>query len=116
MGAGGLLALLQSRGITLATSGNSLVVDHTGALADADRELIRAHKTTLLAMLSSPTEAAPQPELPGCIPPNPIPAPCVWRDNLAWWPIPWRQKSADRAEALQVAGKPWQDAEWQASC
>jgi hypothetical protein len=46
--------------------------------------------------------------------PEPIPAPRVWHKVLGWWPIPWRQKWGDRAEALQAAGKPWQEAEWQA--
>jgi hypothetical protein len=44
---------------------------------------------------------------------EPIPAPRGWRDGLGWWPIRWRQKWADRAEALQVEGKTWQEAEWQ---
>jgi hypothetical protein len=114
MGASGLLVLLQSRGITLAASGDSLVVDHAGALTDADRDLIRTHKTALLAQLASPTKAAPEPVLTGCIPPEPIPDPCVWRDSVAWLPVAWRQKWGNRTEALQVAGKPWQEAEWQA--
>ncbi len=34
-----------------------------------------------------------------------------WRDSLADWPTPWRQKWGDRAEAYQVAGLPWDLAE-----
>jgi hypothetical protein len=45
-----------------------------------------------------------------------IPVPGVWRDNLASWAIPWRQKWADRAERYQAAGALWIVAEWRAFC
>jgi hypothetical protein len=38
--------------------------------------------------------------------------PGSWRLCLAWWPIEWRQKWADRAEAAQVGGLDWRQAEW----
>jgi hypothetical protein len=35
-----------------------------------------------------------------------------WRAPLAWWPAGWRKRWADRAEALQAEGLPWDRAEW----
>jgi hypothetical protein len=37
-----------------------------------------------------------------------------WRESIAWWPIEWRKGWADRAEAKQAGGLPWDEAEWQA--
>jgi hypothetical protein len=44
----------------------------------------------------------------------PVLDPPSWRACIAVWPIPWRQKWADRAEAHQVAGLAWDVAEHQA--
>lgn len=46
------LGLFQSRGINLAVSDGNLVVDHDGVLTDADRDLIRAYKPALVALLA----------------------------------------------------------------
>jgi hypothetical protein len=75
---------------------------------------LACHKPALQAMLASPPEAAPEPELPGCIRPELIMGSCGWRECLGWWPLGWRQRWGDRAEALQVEGKSSQEAEWQA--
>src|SRR5262245_59266321 len=37
--------------------------------------------------------------------------PLFWRACIAQWPIPWRQKWGDRAEANQLAGMAWDVAE-----
>jgi hypothetical protein len=66
MDAPALVALLQSRGIMLSLSDGNLAVDHHGELTDADRDLIRTHKPTLLAALapqSSPHKEAGTPKL-----------------------------------------------------
>ena len=36
----------------------------------------------------------------------------IWRSVVAAWSIDWRQEWADRAEAHQQAGDPWNVAEW----
>jgi hypothetical protein len=41
------------------------------------------------------------------------PASC-WRELVAPWPIERHQRWADRAEALQAEGLPWERAEWRA--
>jgi hypothetical protein len=84
-----------------------------GVLTQEIKAALACHKTALLALLAGPPEAAPEPELPGCMRPELLMDSRGWRDSLGWWPIPWRQKWADRAEALQVEGKTWQEAEWQ---
>ena len=38
----------------------------------------------------------------------------VWRPVVAAWSIAWRQEWANRAEAHQQAGDPWNVAEWKA--
>jgi hypothetical protein len=42
-----------------------------------------------------------------------IPDRSVWRTEVATWTIARRQAWADRAEAYQAAGEPWNVAEWQ---
>jgi hypothetical protein len=78
------------------------------------RAALVIHKPALLAMLASLSEAAPEPEVLGCIRPDPIMDSPGWRKSLRRWPIPWRQRWADRVEVLQVTGKFWQEAESQA--
>jgi hypothetical protein len=67
---------------------------------------LASHKTALLALLA---EGEPCPAEP-----PPPPADRGWRGCIAYWPVEWRQRWADRAEARQAAGGPWDAAEWSA--
>jgi hypothetical protein len=93
--------------------------DHPDPCAIAERRTVQNG--------SSPPESGPHTRPPALKidqfgpwgPPSVIrsdstPAPDVWRDKLAWWPTEWRQRWADLAEALQVAGMSRQEAEGQA--
>jgi hypothetical protein len=106
---------LDRLGVRLSARGDRLHFQAPkGVLTPEIKAALVCHKPALQAMLASPPEAAPEPELPGCIRPELIMGSCGWRECLGWWPLGWRQRWGDRAEALQVEGKSSQEAEWQA--
>jgi hypothetical protein len=75
-----------------------LVVDSpAGALTPEVRAALVSHKNTLLALLA---RADPEPGLPS----TPWPPRSA---ELAHWPIPWRKRWGEEANALQDAGVKW---------
>jgi hypothetical protein len=103
MDAADLLALLQSRGITLAVDHGNITVDHKGELTDTDRDGIRAHKPALLRLLSESGPAPPE-----------APAPPPWPRRpaeLAEWPVEWRRRWGRLANELQDQGIRWPECE-----
>lgn len=91
-----------------------------GALREAPRSAALPSWLETLASIPSQAqaEAIPEPEITPAeakgIAPADIPDRSVWRSVVATWGIPMRQKWADLAEANQVAGDPWNVAEWKA--
>jgi hypothetical protein len=95
-----LTSALDAAGVKL---GLRLVVDAPeGALTDDLRLALKDHRDLLLAHLAGPPpELAPPPSL-------------HWRETVARWPVPLRQRWADAAERFQAEGKGWREAEWSA--
>jgi hypothetical protein len=97
-----------------------LVVDAPhGSLTDELRRELAARKPALIRRLVPPVqEPTPDPETltqaaePAPLDPSMTPITPSWREPIAWWPIEWRQRWADRAEALQAGGLPRDRAEW----
>jgi hypothetical protein len=109
-----LLERCELCGITLSVRDGKLIATApTGVVTPEAKAAIQAHKPALLAMLADdqanlPSQPAgdgePLTKLTKTVwPPRP--------SELACWPIAWRQRWADRAEAHQAAGLGWQEAE-----
>jgi hypothetical protein len=73
--------------------------------------LLLAHKADVLVALEKEGVVA---GTLASTPNPPVPPGHGWRRPIAYWPIEWRQRWADRAEGYQEAGEPWDVAEWQA--
>jgi hypothetical protein len=101
------LPQLQSRlvrlGIILSALEDELVVDApVGVLTPDLKAALVTHKAALLGQLT------------GVVPRSAPSAGAGWRQRVACWPVEWRQRWADRAEACQAAGTAWDAAEWRA--
>src|SRR5262245_17637753 len=103
-----LRAHLDSLSIRLSARGDRLVVDGPDdVLDDSLVEQIREHKDELLESLQNPrTLSAKEPDLSR--------AALGHRFALACWPVEWRQKWGERANALQDQGLDWRAAELKA--
>ncbi len=119
MTAPALIAALDAVGIALDVADDPAgpTLQYEGpaaALTPGVLNLIAQHKPALLAVLSPPGRAALSDGDDTDVvasgapawPPRPV--------ELAGWPIPWRQRWADRAEAHQVEGLGWREAEQRA--
>jgi hypothetical protein len=92
-----------------------------GAMTDELQCELAAHKPAIIQRLVVPVqEPAHEPAEPS---PGPetgnqaiMPPAGSWHRSIAWWPIEWRKRWADRAEAKQAEGLPGDRAEWGAFC
>ncbi len=88
-----VLEMLRSRGMSLDVEDGQLVVEYD-EISESDRDLIRAYRRDLIAILTSSAAVSPGPRKT-----PPIPSGYSWREVVAWWPVEWRQRWADLAEA-----------------
>jgi hypothetical protein len=91
-----LHALLDRLGIVLSVRGDRLHYQAPpGVMTPEVRTALADHKPALLADPPPPPDRG-------------------WRACIAYWPVEWRQRWADRSEARQADGDPWDIAEWSA--
>jgi hypothetical protein len=95
-----LHALLDRVGIVLSVRGDRLHwAGPPGAMTPEVKAALATHKPALLRLLSGVESPAPPPPRPA---------------ELAAWPLPWRQRWGELANALQDAGTPFPESEQQA--
>jgi hypothetical protein len=87
-------------GIVLSAVDGKLIVNApAGVITPELRATLLDHKPALLAHLTG-LDRRPAPTAGQC-----------WRQYIATWPLEWRQRWADRAEACQANGASWDAAE-----
>ena len=109
MGAAQVLAHLQAAGFRLHADGDRLTVAPASLLRDDDRDIIRAHKTGLLALLKGPPEPPETPrraakDVPGTIGPTAATGARLARMARLAWREDKAQAAADRLERRDAEG------------
>jgi hypothetical protein len=100
-----LVVAFASRGIALSVKGDRISVNAPkGQTTPEDIEVLRQHKAGLLAYLAEQSAATSEPTTSA---PRPLP----WRPIVGGWPLSYRQRWGDRANALQDEGLSWHEAE-----
>ena len=109
MGAAQVLAHLQAAGFRLHADGDRLTVAPATLLRDDDRDIIKAHKAGLLALLKGPPEPPETPRRAAKDVPCTIGPPAATGARLArmvrlTWPEEKAQAAADRLERRDAEG------------
>ena len=111
MGAAQVLAHLQAAGFRLHADGDRLTVAPASLLRDDDRDIIKAHKAGLLALLKGPPEPPETPRRAAKDVPCTIGPPAATGARLArmarlGWAEEKAQAAADRLERRDAEGDP----------
>ena len=109
MGAAHVLAHLQAAGFRLHADGDRLTVAPASLLRDDDRDIIRAHKAELLALLKGPLEPPETPrraanDVPGTIGPTAATGARLARMARLGWAEEKARAAADRLERRDAEG------------
>jgi hypothetical protein len=107
-----LLNSLVGRGLSLAVQGEKLRVVPASLLTDEDRGQIRLHRAELVDLIPvrASSELAPPPKTKPKASERSPGSYCRPKE-LAYWPIPDRQRWGELANELEDQGTPWQEAE-----
>ena len=111
MGAAQVLAHLQAAGFRLQADGDRLTVAPASLLRDDDRNIIKAHKAALLALLKGPPEPPKTPrraakDVPCTIGPTAATGARLARMARLAWREEKAQAAADRLERRDAEGDP----------